>query len=494
MPKRTVPGTDVGYHLVLFDEDGHERPEADGSMQSDAVLEDVANATDVFVTSHGWKGDIPAAIRQYDAWVGAMAGQENDRRLVRQVDPDFRAVVVGVHWPSLPWGVEEVGAALLGPDEAGTDEAGPDGLAAEDALDAAELVDRYAARLGDDPSVRAALETVVAAAEDPAAVAALEAGTVPPELAAAYDTLYRSSSLGRDGALGAPGADQPGFEPALVVEQWGAGPAAGPSATATGGPVGGPTSAPGGLLGWDDDLVARLRRAREVVLAPVRQLSFWTMKRRARVVGETGVHDLLAAIQAAAPQDEDGQPRQRVHLMGHSFGCIVMSAAVAGPAVDGRFPSPLPRPVDAMLLVQGAMSLWSYAEKVPFLPGRTGFYEPVLDAPARVRGPLVTTRSSYDTAVGRYYPLGVRVTGDVLLGEELPEYGAIGAFGIQGTTVEDRPILHADAAYGLQPGVVVNVDAERVIRNGTGPSGAHSDIVHPEVAHLMWQAVVAAAG
>jgi len=29
--------------------------------------------TDVFFTSHGWKGDMPAAIEQYDRWVAAMA-------------------------------------------------------------------------------------------------------------------------------------------------------------------------------------------------------------------------------------------------------------------------------------------------------------------------------------------------------------------------------------------------------------------------------------
>ena len=29
--------------------------------------------TDVFLISHGWMGDVPAAVGQYDRWIGAMA-------------------------------------------------------------------------------------------------------------------------------------------------------------------------------------------------------------------------------------------------------------------------------------------------------------------------------------------------------------------------------------------------------------------------------------
>jgi hypothetical protein len=37
---------------------------------------------------------------------------------------------------------------------------------------------------------------------------------------------------------------------------------------------------------------------------------------------------------------------------------------------------------------------------------------------------------------------------------------------------------------------VYNLDANSVIKNGGGFSGAHSDIAHPEVAHAMWQAAL----
>ena len=93
MPRRTVPGTDFEYHLVLFDEDGHERKEQDGALYS----KDAPGAgrptgvTDVFLVSHGWKGDIPAAIRQYDRWVGAMVRQERDLQRMRELVPGLQA-------------------------------------------------------------------------------------------------------------------------------------------------------------------------------------------------------------------------------------------------------------------------------------------------------------------------------------------------------------------------------------------------------------------
>ena len=151
--------------------------------------------------------------------------------------------------------------------------------------------------------------------------------------------------------------------------------------------------------------------------------------------------------------------------------------------------------MSSVLLVQDAMSLWSYADHVPFPPQTPGFYRALREAPSPISGPLVTTRSTHDRAVGTFYPLGARVVGDVVLGEddELPAFGAIGAFGIQGTSVNDVAILASTEEYGFLPGEIYNIEASRVICNGTGASGAHSDISHHEVAHLMWQSIAASA-
>lgn len=81
--------------------------------------------------------------------------------------------------------------------------------------------------------------------------------------------------------------------------------------------------------------------------------SFCTMRNRAYVSGEKGGHQLLRLLQNAPTT----RPA-RFHLMGHSFGCIVVSAAVCGP----RNARDLPRPVDTLFLVQAAMTSGAFAQ------------------------------------------------------------------------------------------------------------------------------------
>ena len=129
MPLRQVPGTDLQYHLVCFDADGRERREADGALASDAVRAAVADpaapVTDVFFLSHGWKGDVPAAIDQYDRWIGEMARAAADRADARRRRPGFRPLLVGLHWPSQPWGDETLaprdGGGLLSAGDSASD-------------------------------------------------------------------------------------------------------------------------------------------------------------------------------------------------------------------------------------------------------------------------------------------------------------------------------------------------------------------------------------
>jgi hypothetical protein len=80
---------------------------------------------------------------------------------------------------------------------------------------------------------------------------------------------------------------------------------------------------------------------------------------------------------------------------------------------------------------------------------------------------------------------------------ELPKYGAIGTFGLQGAglAIEPRDISRdVTKAYGFVPGRVYNLKSDEVIRTGGGLSGAHSDIAHPEVGHAFWEAVLATPG
>jgi hypothetical protein len=482
MSNHTVPNSTVVYHLVRYDEHGAETAESDGSLASKKVLDEVEDGvTDVFLLSHGWKGDVPAAIRQYDRWVGAMTRQQADRDRIRALVPEFKALIVGLHWPSLPWGDEKPPVMLLGGEVPAEpeDPTQTDEFADEAEMDIGRLVDLYTERLtaeGADEAavaaVRTALTTIITAADDPAVAAQVNQGGLPADLVNAYTTLFERTDAATEGAVAAPGADQDDFDPQRTLKQWV-------------GEAGAPAPAGDLLLGPIDGLAELAKKAKDALLMPVRQLSFWTMKRRAKVVGERGIHDLVVAIQTAAPN-------ARIHLMGHSFGCIVVSAAVAGPvSSNGNLVSRLNDPVDSVFLVQGAMSLWSYADDVPFDPGSRGYFRVMRTGPTLVTGPIVTTRSTFDTAVGKLYPLGAKIVDDVLLGEELPKFGGIGTWGIQGAAGHDTPVLAATEDYGFIRGEIYNVEASRVITNGGGPSGAHSDISHDEVAHVMWQAVTA---
>src|SRR5262245_55026995 len=206
MPVRQIPGTDVRYYLVVFDENGNERRERDGTLLSDTVWQRVtdgaAAVTDVFFMSHGWKGDVPAAIEQYDAWVGAMAKLQSDRDVIRQRRPGFAPLIVGLHWPSLPWGDETIPAGRGGVLSPRDDLAAP--------IDA--QVDVYATRIADTPKARAAIRTVLEAARHDR-----ESTTLTPALRDAYATLFAESGLGSGDAAGRPGADQDGFDPDAII-------------------------------------------------------------------------------------------------------------------------------------------------------------------------------------------------------------------------------------------------------------------------------------
>nr|HET7858977.1 CHAT domain-containing protein [Caldimonas sp.] len=448
MPIRALPGTDLTYALVVFDENGNERAEPDGSKLSASIVARLGDAaqpvTDVFFIAHGWQGDVPAAIVQFDRWIGAMAAQEADRAAARGRAGGFSPLIVGLHWPSLPFGDEKIpggGGALLSAD--GGDAAGNGD------------VDTWARRIADTPRARDAIAAILAAADRPGS-----AGAPPPELVAAYQTLFDESGLGAGGSAAPPGADQEGFDPAAIITQTKA--AAGAAQRGT------------QLLGIGDTIGG-------LFLSPLRQLSFWKMKDRARAFGEAGAHALLAQLETVAPH-------ARFHLMGHSFGCIVASATVAGPAGGPE----LPRPVDSLFLVQGALSLWSYASDIPYAKGSAGYFHRIVER-GLVRGPIVTTRSTHDTAVGRFYPLGAQIRRQLVLDDALPAYGGIGSFGIQGLAgVEDMPMRPATFRYAFKPATIYNLEASDVIKNGSGVSGAHSDIAHPEVAHAFWSAVLGA--
>jgi hypothetical protein len=440
MSHRTIPGMSTQYALINFDKDGNERTDdAAGGRFSERLIEQARTEkpTDIFLFSHGWKGDVGAAVDQYDRWIGAMWKLEADRTAM---GADFKPLLIGLHWPSLPWGEEKLPAAANFAANAVPDLA--------DAVAAPEFEDLYeytVQHFGDAPQVRDALRVIFEAQKsDPGAL------EVPAEALAAYQQLAGAIGFSAGGGADAPpDAEGAPLDPDEAVR---ADRAASTTASFGGG---------GGFF--------------KGILGGLRQLSFWTMKHRARTVGEGGMHQFVAAMQDVC----DAQ----VHLMGHSFGCIVMSSIVHGP--NGK--SALKRPINSVALVQGAFSLWSFGDHVHD-SRQPGYFHRILKE-KRVTGSIVTTQSVHDTAVGTYYPAAVGLVGEAVFAGDLPKFGAVGAFGIQGTTMaQPRQMLDHQATYGFKPGGVYNVESSKFIKKLDGSSGAHSDIDGPEVAHMLWQA------
>lgn len=221
MPVRHLADLDLDYYLVCFDENGVERQE-EGTRLSSALFAELnrePHVTDVFVLNHGWKGDVPAAIRQCDKWITAVATADADREDAHGTVPGWRSALVGVHWPSLPWGDERIPSSA-GLDGVPADVELDDDLDAEAALPDAMLIDRYTERIADTPETRDALAMILSADADDVRVAQVDERAVilpSKRLATAYANLFANSGLAADGAVAAPGSDQRDFDAAGVM-------------------------------------------------------------------------------------------------------------------------------------------------------------------------------------------------------------------------------------------------------------------------------------
>lgn len=442
MPIETVPGTSLNYYLIAFDKDGKERE--DGLMRQ-KIKEALANEpiTDAFIMSHGWMGDVPAAKDQYNNWIRAMA-QSPDLEKIKKARPDFKPLLIGIHWPSLPWGDEELsGGAGVSFD-----------VSAEDPID--RLVDEYADRIADTDRAKQALQTILRSAMEDS-----NPESLPPEVVEAYQVLNEEAGLGTEGAAGAPGSDLENFDPEAIYEA--------SQQESQDEPV---------SFGIVDSV-------KNTVLNPLRVMSFWSMKNLARTLGESAGFNLLKELQETAAETV------RFHLMGHSFGCIVVSSTLNGPKGTGN----LVRPVDSLALIQGALSLWSYCGKISYERDRPGYFHQLI-AQGKVSGPIVVTLSEYDYAVGKMYPkaaaMAVLSSVDFAPGK-LPKYGGIGSFGIGGDDlgVINLNMLPCDRSYDLQAGKIYNLESSQFICDvamGGWSSGAHCDIAKLEVAHAVWSA------
>jgi hypothetical protein len=422
MPFRQIPGSGVEYGLVSFDARGRERQDDPDGVMSERLVARLAS------------GGVSNIFVFVHGWMGDIdSAQAQFDAWIAALDSlatdRDRATTIFPSFAPLYVGVHWPSLAW-GNESLTTAQAFSTG-ASDEEPDAAPILEWF----DDDPRIRAAVSAILDHSQ--------KAGTTPE----ARDAL---ATLNRE--LRPEESDD-----ALAIDV-----------------VGGDRDASdfgGGISGG--------------VLDTLRLLSYWSMKKRARAIGEGAIHNLLRALQAAT-----AVRRTPIHLTGHSFGSVVVSAALRGPHPDSSFD----RPIDSVALLQGAVSLWSYAATIPDDEKAGCFCDVVTNR--RVRGPIITTRSRHDLAVHSPYRLASRVSADASFGagEVYPRYGAIGRFGLQGLPddlVVDTPLRAVSDAYRFACGRIYNLEASTFICNAAGAGGAHNDVAGPEVAHAIWEAAFA---
>ena len=424
---------------IGFDEHG----KADQG-EVDALLAELPgkDLTDLFVFAHGWNNDRRQARRLYQLYFQQVPGL-----LGRGRGDAARVGTLGVVWPSKRWADEPEptgdggggGAAGLGDGAAATAAPADDTALVEDLKDVFEgdqqrqALDELARLLEERP-------------EDPAALARFQ--TLMGELAGAPDAEAAGEDQGELALLD--------DDPEEVFGRF---------ADAV------PQTGEGGAAGIGDAFGRLWDGAKEAL----RQLTYFEMKKRAGVVGKQGLGPLLGRIHQADPE-------LRIHLLGHSFGARLVSFALAG------LPDGAGSPVKSLYLLQGAFSHFAFADALPMDRSRGGALKGMA---ARVDGPLVASFTVHDLAVGKLYPLAALSSRDDAAGLEdrLFRWGGIGHDGAQAVDATVTTLGPVGTGYPFQKGRFVNLDGNAIINRGGPPSGAHSDIFHPE---LVWAGLAAA--
>ena len=196
-------------------------------------------------------------------------------------------------------------------------------------------------------------------------------------------------------------------------------------------------------------------------------------------------------IIACAPRAQSGAlaaaPALRVHPIAHSFGARLVAFSLTGlPDTATGAASP----VKSLTLVQGAFSHFSFAAPTPSTAVPAGA---LAGARNRVDGPLLSTFTTADRAVGWWYPAASMLAHQNAesLTDLAYEWGGMGHDGFQQSPpAVTVPLQPPGKPYGFEPDGVYLLDANKVICAMQSQfSGAHSDIKHPEV---LWAILSAA--
>ena len=418
--------------------------------QIDAIERDIAplNPTDVFVVSHGWNNDMAQARALYTDLFTTVKAQAGTLPALAA----RRFVVVGLLWPSKKFAE----ADLIPGGAAGADDAAADAVLETQLTLLQEIVGPAATA-----DVKRARQLVPRLEYDRNAqveFARIVLGLMPTTTDEEGDPHLEPNPDDAEinGATLLDLLSRPSLRPPVADDQGGA---AGAGA--------GAAPSDGGAAGIGDSFGGIKAGAMNLLNCA----TYYQMKDRAGVVGRGAAAEAVKRLRALP-----GSPR--VHLVGHSFGARVVTAALASAGVGAS----------TMALLQAAFSHFAFAKGYDKSKTKDGLFRAVV-AESRVAGPIVITHTRNDTAVGIAYAIASRVAGQIAaaIGDATDPYGGLGSNGAQ-TTPEASftKLLKPGSPYPSLPrGRITNLESNAFIAN-------HGDVRGEAVAYAIVSAIAAA--
>lgn len=407
--------------------------------------------TDVIIAAHGWNNDEPSAEKLYRELFSNFVAVAPDLIKAKKL------ALIGVIWPSKQFNNEVAAAAA-------EDKGGAAGLKANTAT-AEETLRQLLEGVGEIFGQEGAAKIEQAKAEIPK----LETDPTAREtfVDALRELVDKNAATEDDNSTRFFK-----FKGAEILEKL---KVATPTAVAGGAGAGGSASlkhlakppAGGGAAGLGD-LFSGFKSG---AMRFLNYLTYYEMKNRAGVVGKNGVGPMI---------DRLAKNVRRIHLVGHSFGGRVVTAAAASSATDK---------LQSMSLLQTAFSHNGFSKSM------SGFFRSVVDQ-HRVKGPILVTHTPNDRAVGLYYPTASRLSGTVAsaFGDKNDKFGGLGRNGAQKMETEEvasiTELLAVNGNYAWQPGKFHNLESSKFIIDPKG-GDAHCFVTGKEVAWAISRAIAA---
>jgi hypothetical protein len=431
----------IPYVAARFDKDGAPLNEQQVTLP--------AGTTDVIVMSHGWNNTEEQAEQLYNELFTNFAAVAPDQLQKKKL------AIVGVIWPSKKF-TDVVEAAVAEQARGGGAGFGTSSAAADETIKAkldliAEMFDEKAAK-----NIEAAKDQLGKLETDPAArkkfVDELRSLLDP---SAAHEEDNSTLFFKLDGAVMLEKLKTP----TPLVSKGGGGGAAS---------LGGhPTTSPAGGAAGLGDIFSGIKAG---AIRFLNYFTYYEMKKRAGTVGQNGVGSMIDRLAANV---------QRIHVVGHSFGGRVVTAAGKASKTEK---------LQTMSLLQTAFSHNGFSKSM------SGFFRSVVDD-KRVKGPILVTYTPNDRAVGIAYPTASRLSGAVAsaFGDKDDKFGGLGRNGAQkmeqGEVVQGvDQLLTVGGSYALQPGCFHNLESSKYIVDPKG-GDAHGFVTGKEVAWAISRAI-----